>query len=216
MKKEYKAAVGYVLLMNLAFPSVVVYAIVSFLVAKAVDSGAWVLPVFGILWLLYGIALLILGIKNMKFAFGAGRRQEAEVCVNGMLIHKYGLVAFFLINFVSLSLMYFVFLVASRGTFFMFLPITVPVSMMATYVIMIPGSVYGLQVIRESRRTGKLSKNASMWHSLFQFLFLTDVLSAMYLAVKKWNRGKKGAVVILILYLTGLLLTAYGIFKIAG
>ena len=34
-----------------------------------------------------------------------------------------------------------------------------------------------------------------------QFCFLTDVLDTMYLAVRKWNRGKLGAALIGLLYI---------------
>lgn len=46
-------------------------------------------------------------------------------------------------------------------------------------------------VLRESVRAGKISGGAAVIHGILQFLFLADVLDAMYLAAGKWGRGKK-------------------------
>ena len=40
-----------------------------------------------------------------------------------------------------------------------------------------------------------------MLHMLLQFLFLIDVLDAMYLAVQTWGQGKKSSFLIAVLYL---------------
>ena len=59
---------------------------------------------------------------------------------------------------------------------------------------------YGIQVIRITYREKKTGIGAAVWHGILQFVFLADVLDAMYLAVKKWGMGKKSSVVIGFLY----------------
>lgn len=75
------------------------------------------------------------------------------------------------------------------------------VSVFATWLAILPGSVYGIQVIRMSYKAGKISLVAAILHTILQFFFLTDVLDAMYLAAGKWNRGKKSSFVVGALYL---------------
>ena len=43
-----------------------------------------------------------------------------------------------------------------------------------------------------------------------QFVFLADVLDAMYLAVRKWGRGKKSSVVIGVLYIAAVAALIWG------
>ena len=66
---------------------------------------------------------------------------------------------------------------------------------------MVPGSFYSIQVIRLTRKKGKTNLLWAVWHGFLQFCFLTDVLDTMYLAVRKWNRGKLGAALIGLLYI---------------
>ena len=53
-------------------------------------------------------------------------------------------------------------------------------------------------------------------HGILQFMFLADVLDAMYLAVKKWGMGKKSSVVIAVLYVLMLGGIIWGAVKVFG
>ena len=97
--------------------------------------------------------------------------------------------------------------VGSRGTILFALPFMLPgilffmtVLVIGTWLIMVPGAFYGVQVIRLSYGEKKMGMGAALLHGFLQFNFLVDVLDAMYLAVKKWGMGKKSSVLIGILY----------------
>ena len=70
----------------------------------------------------------------------------------------------------------------------------------SSWLVMVPGAFYGVQVIRLSYGEKKMGMGAALLHGFLQFNFLVDVLDAMYLAVKKWGMGKKSSVLIGILY----------------
>ena len=48
-----------------------------------------------------------------------------------------------------------------------------------SWLAILPGSMYSIQVIRGSVRAGKISGGAAVLHGILQFLFLADVLDAL-------------------------------------
>ena len=50
-------------------------------------------------------------------------------------------------------------------------------------------------------KAGKISLGTAILHGILQLFFLTDVLSAMYLATVKWKRAKKISIVVGIVYI---------------
>ncbi len=141
-----------------------------------------------------------------------------------MLIHKYGLVVFFCVNFLVLFIYYFFIsmavLVGSRGAAIIFAPVLLPwlivavvFSVGATWLAILPGSFYGIQVIRMTYKSGKIGFAEAVVHTVFQFFFLFDVLDAMYLATEKWGRGKKSSAIIGCVYLFAVFATLYLIIK---
>lgn len=133
-------------------------------------------------------------------------------CINGMLIHKYGLVIFFCVNFIVLFLVYFMLtfglVMGTRGLALLVAPVWLPFvlvmigwSVIMSWLAILPGSMYSIQVIRGSVRAGKISGGAAVLHGILQFLFLADVLDAMYLAAGKWGRGKKSSVLVALVYI---------------
>ena len=57
--------------------------------------------------IIYILALYILGILNIWKSFFSYEEDDSTALINRMLIHKYGLVAFFLFSFITLFIMYF-------------------------------------------------------------------------------------------------------------
>ena len=97
-----------------------------------------------------------------------------------MLIHKYGLVVFFCVNFLVLFIYYFFIsmavLVGSRGAAIIFAPVLLPwlivavgFSIGATWLAILPGSFYGIQVIRMTYKSGKIGFAEAVVHTVFQF-----------------------------------------------
>lgn len=50
-------------------------------------------------------------------------------------------------------------------------------------------------------KAGKISFGTAILHGILQLFFLTDVLSAMYLAAVKWKRAKKSSIAVGIVYI---------------
>ncbi len=200
-------AAAYVILLSLQVPLNIGFLMIS---ANGLASGK--LPVSGeglfITYIggavAYFLGVGILGIINIVRSFLAYGRGDEDHCIRGMLILKYGMVPFFIINFFSILVISLAAVVGSRGTLILAFPVTIPLLLLAvfcTWLAMIPGSIYSIQVIRFTRARGKTSLGWAVWHGFLQFCFLTDVLDTMYLAVRKWNRGKIGAVLIGLLYI---------------
>ena len=200
-------AAAYVILLSLQVPLNISFLLIA---ANGLASGKLPISGEGLFFVYIGAAVFyflvlgILGITNIVRSFLAYGRGDEEHCLRGMLILKYGMVPFFIINFCSILLLSLAALVGSRGTLLFAFPVTVPLLFLAffcTWLAMVPGSFYSIQVIRLTRKKGKTNLLWAVWHGLLQFCFLTDVLDTMYLAVRKWNRGKLGAALIGLLYI---------------
>lgn len=174
--------------------------------------------------LFYWGLVAAVGIINIGQSFKIYKTGNLIECVNRMLIHKYGLVVFFCVNFLVLFIYYFfvsmAVLVGSRGAAIIFAPVLLPwliaavvFSAVATWLAILPGSFYGIQVIRMTYKSGKIGFAEAVVHTVFQFFFLFDVLDAMYLATGKWGRGKKSSVIIGCVYLFAVFATVYLIIK---
>ena len=212
-----KLAITFVVLLTLCAPLGYLYFIIVMQMLSYVsEDGLKVVLLLSLIpVLLYWLIIGILGILNMKKSFQLYRDGDTVACINGMLIHKYGLVIFFCANFILLAFWYGLFSMAAvmgtRGLLLLFAPVLLPVwvvglciSAFATWLAILPGSIYGIQVIRMSWKTGKISLMAAILHTILQFFFLTDVLDAMYLAAGKWNRGKRSSLAVGALYLISL------------
>lgn len=234
--KKYTLSITYVILLALCVP--VGYLYICFLSILPISWDAlmawadsfgrilllvllFLLPV-GIYWLV----IFIFGVMNIVKSFRIYKTGDAVGCINSMLIHKYGLVVFFAVNFIYMLLFYlllpFVLIIGTRGLALLAAPVLLPLliasfafTVFAMWLAIVPGAVYGIQVIRFTVREKKTGTGAAIWHGILQFVFLADVLDAMYLAVKKWGRGKKSSAVIGILYvlvLAGIIWVALQVF----
>lgn len=220
--KKYSLAIAYVLLLTLCLPLACFYIWLLTILpipwegltawADNFGKGLLVMLVFFFPVFMYWLAVLMLGIANIVKSFRGYRSGNVDECINQMLIHKYGLVIFFIINFLVMSVWYFLLtfgtLVGTRGlaifaapVLLPFLVISIVLTVAATWLAIVPGAFCGIQVIRFTLKEKKIGPGAALWHGILQFVFLADVLDAMYLAVGKWGRGKKSSVVIGILYI---------------
>ena len=100
-KAAKRLAVIYVILLSLCAPLMAVHFELFSWFMGVVDMSYWTQTVLWFLpMLVYGGILVILGIWNMVKSFQIYKRQDMLGCINGMLIHKYGLVIFFCVNFI--------------------------------------------------------------------------------------------------------------------
>lgn len=155
------------------------------------------------------MVLYILGILNIWKSFSSYEEGDSTALINRMLIHKYGLVAFFLYDFIMLFTLYFF---AGAALTFMtgglIIPLMLPImsvmiffTVIGFWLTILPGSFYALQVIRMTYKAGKISLGTAILHGILQLFFLADVLSAMYLAAVKWKHAKKSSIVVGIVYI---------------
>lgn len=152
--------------------------------------------------ILYFSIVMIIGCLNILKSFKSAADGRTGYCINSMLILKYGLVVFFLLNFLMFAFISFIALVASRGTIIFAFPITIPffvIAFLLSWVMLIPGAFYGVQAARISYDAGKIGFGEMILHCILQFCFVADVFDAMYLSVVKWGMGKKSSAAIAIL-----------------
>jgi len=91
-KAAKRLAVIYVILLSLCAPLMAVHFELFTWFMGVVDMSYWTQTVLWFLpMLVYGGILVILGIWNMVKSFQIYKRQDMLGCINGMLIHKYGL-----------------------------------------------------------------------------------------------------------------------------
>jgi len=220
-KKGYGLQIAYDVLLSMGFPLCALYVI--FLVFHQELIGEkWIWGMFLALVGVYWLTVFCLGLANIIQSFRKHRKGDAVFCVNAMLVLKYGLIVFFILNFVVIFLGFLIVelaaVVASRGTIIFAFPVWITATLAAvgfyifyTWLVMLPGSFYGIQVIRFSRREGKISGGMSVVHGLLQFMFLADVLDSLYLAVRKWNMGKRSSWVVGGLYALAIFAAAAGV-----
>ena len=135
--------------------------------------------------LFYWGLVAAVGIINIGQSFEIYRTGNPIECVNRMLIHKYGLVVFYCVNFLVLFIYYFFIsmavLVGSRGAAIIFAPVLLPwliaavvFSAVATWLAILPGSFYGIQVIRMTYKSGKIGFARQLYirYSSFSFCLM--------------------------------------------
>ena len=201
--RHYKLAIAYDLLLTFGVPLNIVALFLSssaYGALSAKQAGS----VYLILIYLYWAVVIILGVMNIVISFRKYREGDDRYCVNALLILKYGLVIFFIVNYLSGILIFMAALVGTRGIIIFAFPVVffvIFISMAVTWCIMIPGSFYGIQVIRFAVSQGKITGIAAAVHGILQFIFLGDVLDTLYLAVSKWGMGKKSSIIVGGLYI---------------
>ena len=235
--KKYALSIPYVIMLTLCLPLAGLYIWLLTVLPIPWDALRGWSDSFGrtmlvcLLFLfpvvIYWLVVFVLGILNIVKSFKEYKTQDTVGCVNGMLIHKYGLVVFFAVNFIVMFLFYFIMtfgmLIGTKGLVLFAAPVLLPwliaaiaFNVFASWLAIVPGAVYGVQVIRFTVKGKKTGIGAAIWHGLLQFIFLTDVLDAMYLAVKKWGMGKRSSIVIMILYVLVLAGIVWGVVKVFG
>lgn len=225
--KNYKLQIGYTVLLTACAPLALLWMFYATKVGNAMStdaSGLALLVIFlpvGIYW----CSVLVLGICNTVRSFRLYQKHCELECLNSMLILKYGLVVFFCINFIVLAFFYFMVtlgtVVGTRGAAILFAPVLVPWLVIAllssvffTWIAIIPGSFYSIQVLRIAYRQHKIGIAGLIGHLILQFMFLTDVLDSMYLATKKFGMGKKSSVAVGVVYILGAIGTIWFIVQL--
>lgn len=214
-KKSYKLAIAYDALLTIGVPLNILFIIMDTTIWKHI-SHKLILILYGLLAFIYWGIVIALGIINIVQSFKKYTQEDYLYCINALLILKYGLVIFFIVNFSVIVLAFLaagiISLMGSRGAIIFALPVLAPwivlilaLCVVVTWLLMLPGSFYGIQVIRFGLKQGRITAQAAILHGILQFVFLLDVLDAFYLSVKIWHRGKKSSLAIATVYIAAIL-----------
>lgn len=203
-KYPYMLPILYVIVMSAVVP-VCIFFMMHGMDSEALKKTNFVSNILS----LYFIGMIAAGGANILYSFKYRKNDDAIICLNNMMILKYGMVIFFIVNFFAWFLIISLFclgtLVASAGAMIIFLIpmlfVIIPAACLITALTMLPGAVYGVQVVILSYRHKLISLPMALVHGILQFCFLADILDTMYLSAVKWKRGKKSAFVMGILYL---------------
>ena len=225
--RTYKLQIIYTALLTACAPLAALWILYATKVGETISteaSGIAILLIF-LPVVIYWCAVLAMGICNIVCSFRLYRQNCVQECLDSMLILKYGLVAFFCVNFIVLAVSYSMFtlaaVVGTRGIALLFAPVLLPWLILAlagsvffTWLAMLPGSFYSIQVLRIGYREHKIGLGGCIGHLVLQFLFLTDVLDSMYLATKKFGVGKKSSAVIGVIYIAGVIGTIWFVMQL--
>lgn len=89
---------------------------------------------------------------------------------------KFGCVPFFIINFILWLIGFAILMVATRGILLFSLPVTLPVLVGITYILMLITSWFTANAIMLAQKSGCLQKTIGIYGMIAQFIFVADVV----------------------------------------
>lgn len=172
----------------------VAYIVLASLVLPLAAGGLYVAPLMtissGFL-----VLFIVLIVGNIVLSFLAVENVHPLYCVRTMLIVRYGMIPFFLLNTISAS----IFAYAGMFSAWVVLWFAIIYWLASSFFFMLPGAFYGIRVIRLSLREKKISSTAAILHGIAQFIPVAGFLDSAYLAVFKWKTAVKISIAILLL-----------------
>lgn len=162
--------------------------------------------------LFFLILPIIMCIINFVIVFKIGKNENSKILLNCTILIKYSLIPLYIIGY----LLILIFLLLS----FIPIPIMIFVGPFITIVLCIFGwlillgsSPFSIAYIKKSYSEKKHGKALSIIATIFQFFFVLDVFSIMFLTLKE-KRWKKLTFTVLALLLILFLLGLIGIISI--
>ena len=196
-KRRHGLQLAYVLTLNAGMPAAGILTAV--LLALGYGDRLYAFLLLPIL----AAASAVLGIANIVQSFRVYAEKDTQFAVRSMLMMKYGLVVFFILNFILILLIFLLLFAAKRGILLFMFPAALlfcALCAAAAWLAMLPGSVWSIQTVRLAYTEEKITLAAVFLHAALSLLFLADVPDAMYLAVHHYGCGKVGAVVVSVVY----------------
>lgn len=183
---RYVLPVAYIVLSLLVF----FFGVWDFVVALLAFSSGFL------------VLLLVLAVGNIVLSFLAVEKVHLLYCVRTMLVVRYGMIPFFILNTISASIL------ALAGLFSTWVVFRFAIIywLASSFFFMLPGAFYGIRVIRLSLREKKISSTAAIFHGIAQFIPVAGLLDTAYLAVFKWKTGGKISIAILLLLILTIIL----------
>lgn len=138
----------------------------------------------------YCAAVFILGAVNISRAF---RPSDERGCAISLLILKFGTAAVFALEFIVSAVML---MIVNGGASSGGSALNAGVLMLALlltalmWLLMLPGAFWGLRAVRICRESGKIGSAGFLLHSLLQFVFIADLIDAVYLKLRLQGAAK--------------------------
>ena len=111
-----KSIRAFIILLSVRVPFNIAFFFAWLHISETFPEAPFV-TVYAIIAVLYFTALSVLGLKSIISSFLAFKRDDFNYCIKAHMTLKYGLVPFFTVNFISITLLAFGLTVGSRGFF---------------------------------------------------------------------------------------------------
>lgn len=159
---------------------------------RSTQGPSWMLWVLTTILVVSALVILIV---NIIRSFRIRGEDDSLHSVRAMLVVTYGMIPFFVLH--ACLTPYSIILIGFAGLeeFYRF---AVVYLFAAPLLFMLPGSFYGIRVVRLSLLEKKLHPFTAILHGIIQFIPVLGVLDAAFLSVVKWKTGKIATVVVLI------------------
>lgn len=138
----------------------------------------FILRVMPVLLLIIIILCVVCGIMNIVASF-RNYKNDPEACIENLRLLKYGMIPCFVINFIWMVILGFLIAV---GSLLLGLVWFLPFAVIASWLYLLPGAFYGIQVIRVMKRRQGRGAVFVLINGIFQFCFVLDVIDTAYLS----------------------------------
>jgi hypothetical protein len=135
------------------------------------------IPCYLILYFIF----FILFIGNLIYSISLYKKQNKEKLKIYFKRTKLFLIPFWIINFIVLAIVLAILVFGTRGIGI----IIVPIPIFMSYVILISTSVFGIFYLVLLKKNNEITKDEYIVNILLQFLFVFDIVSLLYLMIKK-------------------------------
>lgn len=149
------------------------------------NMGNWVQWLSFSILVLSGILNVIFAVKNILSTLELYRNNEYNGLRRHMRVIKFGLIPYFIFNFIIYFLLFMLLLAASHGIFlFSPIPLIFVIPGFFTYLTVLFTSSYGIGFLLILNKGKLINKKRLLIYILLQFCFILDEISTVILLVK--------------------------------
>jgi hypothetical protein len=143
------------------------------------------LAIIFIIWLIWFLPFLVITIINIISVIKLFIRKELNTLAKYTKVIKFGLIPFWIINFIGYTAFVIMINMPSHG-FGIFI---VPIPIMASYSVLIITSLFSILFLMLLYKNGILNSKQILIHFIMQICFIFDIISIFYIfkIIKKKN-----------------------------
>lgn len=139
---------------------------------------------------------LVFPIGNIVRSFRMKGEDAPLHCIRAMLILRYGMIPFYILHAFLSPVAGYAMIYFSRMDFYRF---GITYFFVAPLFFLLPGSFYGIRVVRMSLLEKKIRLIPAILHGIAQFIPVLGVLDAAYLSAVKWKTARIITLVIVVI-----------------